>query len=94
MTHEATIFKNDDAGFRAWQTGHPQGFVLNRQKGKTDLYLILHRARCRQIATRSGNPHACTGMKYIKVCADSIEPLEAHAVEQGGPLTKCRICNP
>ena len=90
----AIEFKDDDAGYLAWIAAHPRGFVLNRQKGKTDLYLILHRARCRQISKPLESPYAYTGMKYMKVCAEELEALYAHARQQGGALTRCRVCNP
>ena len=91
---DATVFRNDDRGYLAWLRSNPQGFVLNRQKGKTDRVLVLHRARCRQLALPTDSPYAYTGAHFIKVCATSEAPLAEHAQQQGGPLKRCRVCNP
>ena len=90
----ATEFRNDDRAYLAWLATHPQGFVLNRQKGKTDRVLVLHRARCRQMRLARDSDYAYTGRHYIKVCADQIEPLDEHARQQGGLMRRCRVCNP
>jgi hypothetical protein len=91
----AIIFRNDDAGYVAWLAAHPSGLVLNCRKGKTGHYPVVHRARCRQLRLPQSSPYALTGAHFIKVCADTFAPLQAHAEQQhGGTLHHCRICNP
>ena len=90
----AIEFRNDDAGYLDWIAQHHAGYVLNRDKRHADRYLVLHTARCRQISMPRECDDAYTGQKYIKVCADAIEPLEAHAQAHGGRLYRCRVCNP
>jgi hypothetical protein len=42
-------FVDDDAGYRDWLAGNPDGFVLNATATPSASYLILHRASCRTI---------------------------------------------
>ena len=97
QTHEGgteTVFRNDDRGFIAWVARHPQGFILNRYRSNGASSQVLHRAHCTLFRTSHDSPYAFTGARFIKICADNVEPLEAHAKRIGGVLTRCRICNP
>lgn len=95
------VFDNKDAPYLAWLREHSQGYVLNRRRGKSDRYLVLHRAACRRIRdyTQMARPEGFTGRGYIKVCSDSMEELHHYAVTRGGRADssfsgKCRSCSP
>jgi hypothetical protein len=94
-------FDDKDAPYLTWLHDHPQGYVLNRRRGKSDGYLVLHRVACRKIRdyTQMARPGGFTGRGYIKVCAESIEDLHRYARTKGGRPDgsfsgKCRSCSP
>jgi hypothetical protein len=56
--------------------------------------MVLHRSRCLMFRTHHDDPDAFTGRKAIKVCAPSVEALDAYVKQHGGSLARCRVCNP
>jgi hypothetical protein len=95
------IFNDRDEPYLTWLHNHPDGYVINRRRGKSDDYLILHRSRCRKIKdyNKMARPGGFTGRAYIKVCADTIAELQHYARTKGGRLDgsfscKCRACSP
>jgi hypothetical protein len=100
MESQMKEFDGNDAQYQIWLRQHHEGFVLNRLRGKSDSYLVLHRATCPTISTynKMARPGGFTERKYIKVCATSIEPLKAYARtigrSDGSFSGKCSRCNP
>jgi hypothetical protein len=92
---EAIEFRKDAREFLAWLAQNPGGYVLNRDRlENTQRQMILHRSRCLMFRTLHDNPDAFTGRKAIKVCASSVEALDAYVRQHGGSLARCRVCNP
>ena len=102
MSTTATeTFDDGDAPYLAWLHEHPDGYVLTRRRGKSDNYLILHRATCGRIRTYTAmaRPGGFTERAYIKVCSDSLAALQDYARGKGGRPDgtfsgKCRSCCP
>jgi 5-methylcytosine-specific restriction protein A len=95
------VFDNRDKPYLAWLKSHPSGFVLNRRRGKSDGYLVLHRATCAKIQdyNEMARPGGFTTRGYIKICADTVEELHLYARVRGGRgdgsfSAKCSMCNP
>lgn len=95
------VFEDRDGPYLAWLREHPNGFVLNRQRGKSDSYLVLHRAGCRKIQDYNSmaRPGGFTARGYIKVCAGTVAELRQYARGKGGRPDgsfsgKCRACSP
>jgi hypothetical protein len=89
-----TIFRNDDAAYRAWLAANPEGLVVNAEKAPAARYLKLHRAACPHIkAWADRNPTSTT---YIKICSLDLGSLEAWArtATGGGVLDPCPTCQP
>lgn len=95
------VFDGGDGPYLAWVQQHPQGFVLNRRRGTSRNYLVLHRSACAKIRTytQMARPEGFTGRSYIKVCAPTVEALQVYARGKGGRpdgsfSAKCRACSP
>lgn len=95
------IFDDGDGPYLAWLHGHPGGHVLTRRRGRSDDYLVLHRATCERIRTytRMARPGGFTERRYIKVCSDSLAALQDYARGEGGRpdgsfSSRCRSCSP
>jgi len=95
------VFDSDDAGYLEWIVTHPNGYVLNRRRGESAIYLVLHRTTCRAISAYSGTARAdaFTGRGYLKVCAADVVSLTEYARNEGGRLdgsfsSECAICDP
>jgi len=71
-------FVHDDAGYLAWLSGHPDGFVINTYSSPSPAYLKLHQATCSTISRLQPGAKTFTGGQYSKICGDRDE-LEAHA---------------
>jgi hypothetical protein len=41
---------HDDAGYLAWLSGHPDGFVINTYSSPSPTYVRLHQATCSTIS--------------------------------------------
>lgn len=81
------VFDDRDAPYLDWLQSHPDGYVLNRRRGSSDNYLVLHRSACNKIRnyTQMARPGGFTGRGYIKVCSNDIESLHQYARNKGGP---------
>jgi hypothetical protein len=83
-------FMDDDDGYIAWLSEHPDGFVLNCEWPPRPSYLTLHRATCWTISRASGSNWT---VNYQKVCADTFEEIDAWAGRIGPPW-RCGFCAP
>src|SRR4051812_24819726 len=72
-------FRDDDAGYEAWLTEHPSGWVVNARRPPSSAYLKLHRAACATISQLQAGYSRWTTGGYIKVCAERREELDAWA---------------
>lgn len=89
----ARQFRDDDAGYQAWLTHHPDGFVINIARTHTATGARVHHARCRTINGTNPRAGSWTG-PYVKVCAQHSAELERWAIKEvGEPLAVCAICN-
>lgn len=95
------IFDYDDSPYLAWLAAHPDGYVLNRRRGESSDYLVLHRSTCHSIAAyhSDARPDAFTGRGYIKICAMNPEDLQNYIrsnVEftDGSFSAECSHCRP
>ncbi len=95
------VFDDDDGPYLAWLREHPDGYVLNRRRGKSDDYLVLHRASCQRVQdyNEMARPGGFTTRGYIKVCSDSLAELQQYARGRGARpdgsfSSKCRSCSP
>jgi hypothetical protein len=82
-------FRDDDTGYFAWLDANPAGFVVNSYREPTPSYLVLHRTTCGK--ARQQNP---TSTDYSKYGAMTLQEAQDYAVEVGGELHACQICNP
>jgi hypothetical protein len=82
-------FRDRDRDYLGWVAEHRSGFVINI--GRTGHgYAVLHRASCGTITSRAPFTDS-----YIKVCSQSLGPLDAWALQQNGALAqRCGICRP
>jgi len=78
MTQDPFEIIDNDKAYLAWAAGHPDGFVINKGKGESSDYLILHRAKCPSITnyTKMAKPGAFTERDYSKVCGLTIATLK------------------
>lgn len=74
-------FVDDEKGYLKWIADHPDGYVLNIQRGLNPSDARLHRANCWTISSPTGGPW--TG-SYIKICSTMLGALEDWAREQVG----------
>ncbi len=95
------IFDYSDTAYLDWLHSHPEGYVLNRLRGSSSQYLVLHRATCDKIKkyTKMAKPGGFTERSYIKVCALHVDDLRAYARYKAGRLdgsfsAVCPICKP
>lgn len=94
-------FDDQDQPYLAWLLHHTGGFVLNRHRGESASYLVLHRATCRSIQgyNNRARPGGFTSRKYIKICADTVPELVQYARTKGGLpdgsfSSRCKLCSP
>ncbi len=66
---EIVTFIDDDTGYLAWITAHPDGYVVNTHRTRTQSYLILHRSQCHTISGRPARGTTWTEGAYSKVCS-------------------------
>lgn len=88
----ATFHDSDGPGanerFERWRQAHPDGFILNYGSPND---MVLHRPGCLHFVFHT--PRSLTS--YKKVCADSVDELEAWAARNSrGLLRTCRTCSP
>lgn len=93
----AVQFSDDDAGYLRWVSDHPDGFVLNVERGLRPTYTVLHRSNCHTIAI-DRDDGAYTERSYRKVVADDVAELRAFTRTLGradGSFSKaCGHCQP
>ena len=91
-------FDNDEQGYFAWLSGHPNGFVLNVRDRYDPNYVVLHRASCGAISSLKVADGAYTERGFKKWCADTIESLRNAAKREGrtdGSFSqRCGRCRP
>lgn len=95
------LFDHDDEQYLQWLTDCPDGFVLNRRRGESADYLVLHRSTCHSISLYHDAPdsEAFTGRGYLKVCSTDLEGLRHYVQREfgrpDGSFTKeCSFCQP
>ena len=85
-------FQDDDQGYLKWVADHPEGYVLNIQRGLNPSDARLHRATCHTITRVGGGPW--TG-QYIKVCSAMLGALEDWAQAKiQTDIPGCGFCHP
>ena len=74
------VFDDRDAPYLEWLHQHPNDYVLNRRRGSSDNYLVLHLAVCGMIRnyTQMARSDGFTGRGYIKVCSTKLESLHQY----------------
>jgi hypothetical protein len=87
-----TFHNAEDPGaheaFERWRREHPTGLFINYG---SEFDMMLHRPDCPHFVFRELRSLT----SYRKVCAQSINDLEAWAAENsGGSLATCRTCSP
>ena len=91
-------FDNEEQGYFAWLSSHPNGFVLNIRKERDPHYVVLHRASCGLISSSKHVDGTYTERSYNKWCADDIDSLRNAAKREGrsdGTFSKrCGKCCP
>jgi hypothetical protein len=87
-------FRNDDDAYLAWVGAHPEGYVVNIQRGLNPGDARLHRANCSTISGEPARGKTWTG-PYIKLCSISIADLDAWTADRVGvPIRPCGVCRP
>jgi len=96
----AIHWTDDDAGYEAWLSAHPNGFMANMGNPLRSSYFVIHRAT-HKLPDRSRpdslNPR--TGNAYSKVTADTIGELVDWArlkvpALKIGDQNYCKTCTP
>ncbi|QNI06033.1 hypothetical protein GAN17_06805 [Mycobacterium kubicae] len=88
------LFRDDDAGYLAWLTAHPEGYVVNISRSHNTPQARLHHASCRTIHNQTLVGSMWTG-PYVKVCSEHLADIEQWATETlGQPIAPCGICGP
>lgn len=81
------IFEDNDRGYKRWIGRHPNGYVLNTERGRGNKYMRLHRATCRWIKPTDDRQWT---NQYIKVCStDALEIIDWARRERGGEPEWC-----
>jgi hypothetical protein len=87
-------FTDNDAGYLAWLSTNPAGFVINTLRTPSVDNLILHRATCGTITGTPARGDQWTG-QWVKVCSQELAALDDWARrEVGGDLRPCGRCRP
>ena len=84
-------YVHDDAGYLAWISGHPDGFVINTYTRPSRAYLKLHQATCPTISHLQRGARTFTDGEYSKICGTRAE-LEGHARRLDGTAQPCPLC--
>jgi hypothetical protein len=82
--------QNDD-GYMAWISRHPEGFVINTYAEPSRAYLKLHQATCPSISRLQPGARTFTEGEYSKLCGSRAE-LEEQARRLGGAAQSCPLC--
>src|SRR6185437_14509226 len=90
----ALEFRDNDDGYRAWLTSHPDGYVINIPRGHSATQARMHRAGCRTIRGQNPRGGVWTG-PYVKVCAEHLAELEQWTIDVvGKAIPRCGTCHP
>jgi hypothetical protein len=82
-------FRDRDRDYLAWVAVHGSGYVISIGRSGRG-YATLRRASCGTITSR-----APFTVSYIKVCSQSLGPLDAWALQRNGAIAqRCGICRP
>jgi hypothetical protein len=89
-----STFVDDDRGYEAWVSSHPDGYILNCYRSPSPEYVMLHKARCgwirRPIEKKNNLTYA-----YIKICSSNRSDLEDWTRKQiGSEAEPCGLCKP
>jgi len=86
-------FDRDDAGYLAWISSNPAGYVLNAPRRSAPARgVTVHRAACRLVSGDGGGARRWTATSK-KVCSEVRAELVAWArTELGAEPMSCRIC--
>ena len=84
-------YVHDDAGYLAWVSRHPDGFVINTYTRPSRAYLKLHKAACPKISRLQRGALTFTDGEYSKICG-SRAALEEEASNLGGTAQPCPFC--
>jgi hypothetical protein len=77
-------FSGDDKAYREWVTNHPQGFVINTNRGGNPEYMVLHKAKCGYVSNFDKREQgAFTERDLMKVCSTEVDPLREWAKAHG-----------
>ena len=92
-------FVGDDKAYQQWLTAHPNGYVVNTNKGVNQNYMVLHKATCSHVSNfDSRKDGAFTQRDFMKACASDIEHLrnwaKAHGRADGSFSGTCGVCRP
>jgi hypothetical protein len=97
----ACFFVDDETGYFRWLADHPDGYVVNTERGISPNYMVLHRATCPSISQPSSQSTAggFTERQYAKACADTIDDLRGWVRANGRPdgtftSEACPHCQP
>jgi hypothetical protein len=97
MSHEPFEIIDDDKAYLAWTAENPGAFVINKWKGKSAKYLVLHRAKCPSITshTKMARPGGFTERHYSKVCGMTVTALvQWLELRQLRITCECSKCRP
>jgi hypothetical protein len=84
-------FRDDDAGYLAWLTAQPDGYVINIARSHNPIDARVHHAGCPTISGQ--NSGRGTG-PYVKVCAEHLAELEQWERDQvGRAIRRCGTCH-
>jgi len=87
-------FLHDDAGYLAWVSHHPAGFVVNADRTLSPNSLMLHRSTCSCIGGPVGEGRTRTA-HYRKVCGGDVDALlDWCRTDIGVEPGRCRHCRP
>ena len=91
-------FQNDDEGYLVWVAENRKGYVLNVRQTPDADYVVLHRAGCGSIVSKSRTQGAYTARGFRKIWAKSANDLKTAAKKEGrndGSFSKrCGLCHP
>jgi hypothetical protein len=93
-------FDNNDQRYLDWLSAHRKGYVVNKLRGSSPHYMLLHRATCHWINKLKppALPGGFTERGYVKICADSVDELrqwcKQHGSANGSFSSRCQVCKP
>jgi len=93
-------FDDGDKPYLEWIEAHPNGCVLNTERGVSATYACFHHPDCHFISSEEARqgPNGFTKQKRIKVCADESAALVDWLINNR-PMAvankkSCNVCRP